>query len=187
MRFASTALSLFLLAAPFASGAPITFTANLTGLESGSPGTGFTTVIFDPIAHTLGVTVSFSGLISTTIAAHIHCCTTIPDVGTAAVATQVPLFTGFPTGVTSGNYNHTFDTLDPATYNPSFVTSHGGTVASAEAALSSAMLANETYLNIHTQVNPGGEISGFLHAPEPGTMAMGAIALAALWTRRRRR
>jgi len=187
MRFACTALSLFLLAAPFAAGAPITFTANLTGLESGSPGTGFTTVIFDPVAHTLNVAVTFSGLISTTTAAHIHCCTAVPDTGTAAVATQQPAFEGFPLGVTSGSYNGTFDTLNLATYNPAFVTGHGGTAASAEAALSSAMLANETYLNIHTMVNPGGEISGFLHAPEPGTMAMGAIALAALWTRRRRR
>ena len=69
---------------------------------NGSPGTGSASVFYDNVAHTLDVEVVFSGLVAPTTASHIHCCTTIPGVGTAGVATVTPSFTGFPLGVTAG-------------------------------------------------------------------------------------
>jgi uncharacterized protein (TIGR03382 family) len=74
-----------------------------------------------------------------------------------------------------------------SSYNPAFVTASGGTVALAEAALFAGMAANDTYLNIHTTVVPGGEIRGFLVAatPEPGTFVWAGAVVAALVLRRR--
>jgi hypothetical protein len=65
-----------------------------------------------------------------------------------------------------------------SSYNPSFVTANGGTPASAEAALFSAMAADEAYLNIHTNNFPGGEIRGFL-TPVPAPPAVVLVGLGA--------
>ena len=40
-------------------------------------------------------------------------------------------------------------------------------IAGAEAALLTGLAAGEAYLNIHTNVFPGGEIRGFLQVPGP--------------------
>ena len=128
-----------------------------------SSGTGTALVTWDTVTNMMTVNVVFSGLTSPDTAAHIHCCISAP--GTTGVATTVPTFTGFPGGVTSGTYAHTFDTLAPGSYNPAFVTAHGGTAASAAAALLAGMEAGQTYLNIHTVQFPGGEIRGFLVKP----------------------
>jgi hypothetical protein len=153
-----------------------------------SPGTGFAEVDFDIVAHFMRVRVTFSGLEGTTTASHIHSSTATPGAGNAIVATQVPSFVGFPLGVTSGTYDHTFDTSLASTYNPAFVTAHGGTAAGAEAALGASLEAATAYLNIHTTVFPGGEIRGFLHAvPEPGSiilLGIGALGLLACGARR---
>jgi hypothetical protein len=76
-----------------------------------------------------------------------------------------------------------------SSYNPAFVTANGGTTAGAEAALFSAMVAGESYLNIHTSQFPGGEIRGFLIAavPEPETYAMMLAGLGLLGFIARRR
>ena len=146
-----------------------------------SPGTGSAVVNFDTSAHTMNVNITFSGLVGMTTASHIHAATALPGTGTAGVATTVPTFTGFPFGVTSGTYTHLFDTLDPSTYNPAFITAHGGTVAGAEAALAASLAEGRAYLNIHTNTFPGGEIRGFLVVPEPSTLLLlgwGLIGLA---------
>ena len=148
-----------------------------------SPGTGTATVTWDTLTSMMTVDVTFSGLTGPNTAAHIHCCTPAP--GTAMVATVTPTFTGFPAGA-SGTYFHTFNMLDASSYNPAFITAHGGTVATAEADLFSALQNTQTYLNIHTSANPGGEIRGFLTpVPEPSTyLLFGTGVLALILVRR---
>ena len=167
------------------SWAGIMFAANLDGPSeappNASPGTGFALIDFDIIAHTMRVQASFTGLLGTTTAAHIHSATALPGVGTAGVATQTPSFSGFPLGVTSGSMNTTFDMSLASSYRAAFIAANGGTPASAELALYSSLLAGTAYFNIHTSVVPGGEIRGFLQAvPEPtsvASLAIGAVGL----------
>src|SRR6516162_6912408 len=157
---------------------PTTFTANLTpALEippTASTATGSATITLDPAANTLRVQVTFSGLTSNTVMAHIHCCLaslfTNANVG---VATTVLAFPGFPLGVTSGTYDHVLDLTSASSYNPAFVTLQGGTVANAEAALINGIQNGETYLNIHTVNFPSGEIRGLpVAAPAPAQLSL---------------
>ena len=190
-----------MLLAPATYATPITFVANLTGANevppTGSPGIGHATVVLDPVANTLQVNVTFSGLLAVTNAAHIHCCLPSPfatgvNVG---VATTVPAFPGFPLGVTAGTYSSPpLNLLDMGTYNPAFVTLEGGTIPLARNALVAGIEAGETYLNIHTAAPlgfPGGEIRGFLVAPEPGTLLLLSTGFAGLagiaWRRHHRK
>ena len=164
-----------LLVAGASSAAPVYFVGSLSGpAESppnASPGTGTTIVTYDPATQFLTINTSFSGLQGTTTAAHIHCCTANPNTLAAGVATQVPTFVGFPLGVTSGTYQNTFDLTQAASWNPAFITANGGTPASAEAALAAGMLANKSYLNLHTSMFPGGEIRAFLTPQTAPTLA----------------
>ncbi|MBD9359887.1 CHRD domain-containing protein [Methylomonas fluvii] len=127
-----------------------------------SPGLGSGTVTFDLDLVTMRVNFSFSGLQGNTAAAHIHCCTSVAGAATAGVASQTPSFVGFPLGVTSGSYDHTFDLSLASSYNATFITNNGGTVSSALNALLAGADAGKAYLNIHTNLFPGGEIRGFL-------------------------
>jgi hypothetical protein len=131
-----------------------------------SPGTGTATVVYDSNARTLQVIVEFSALLAGVTAAHIHCCTAIPFAGNVGVATPTPTFPGFPAGVTSGSYDQLFDLTHTSSFNSTFITNNGGTVESAEAALTAGLADGKAYFNIHTNAYPGGEIRGFL-APVP--------------------
>lgn len=171
---------------------PITYQADLNGAAASppnaSPGTGFASVVYDSLAHTLSVDVSFSGLLGNTTAAHIHCCTAAPLMGTAGVATQTPTFIGFPLGVTAGTYTGVFDLTLASSFNPAFVTANGGTAAGAEAALTDGLEAARAYFNIHTSAFGGGEIRGFLQpVPEPGTIALLGLGLAGIGAVRRKK
>ena len=180
-----------LLCAPLARPALLVYDAFLSGPSesppNASPGTGFAVVTFDTVADTMRVQASFSGLLGTTTASHIHAPTPAPFSGTAGVATTTPTFPGFPLGVTSGTYDMTFDLSLSTSWNPAFISANGGTTASATAAFEAAVAAGESYLNIHSTVVPGGEIRGFLVAvPEPATLSLTALALGVVWRRRRR-
>jgi hypothetical protein len=191
-------LALLLLASP-THAAPVEFFATLNGanetpVPTGSPGTGFADVTFDPVAHTLHVHITFSGLfpttstgaVSGTTASHIHCCGL--QTLTLIVATTTPTFPNFPMGVTSGTYDMSFDTSLSSTYNPAFVTMFPS-VSAAETALFNGMVAGASYLNIHTTAFPGGEIRGPLLTPEPGTLMLLGLGLSGLahrlWRKRR--
>ena len=123
--------------------------------------------------------MTFSGLSTGNAASHIHCCIA-PGLNTI-VATTTPTFTGFPSGATSGSYDHIFDLTSATSYNPAFITANGATVASAEATLLAGLAAGDAYLNIHTTSFPGGEIRGFLRAvPEPSAWAMMILGFAGI-------
>src|SRR5262249_31448331 len=185
---------------PAAHEIPITFELNLSGANEVPPvspaGTGTATVVLDPTAQTLQISISFSGLTSNTTAAHIHCCA---PLGTnAMVATLLPAFPDFPVeppagtgGVTAGTYPaHTLDLTMASSYNPAFITAHGG-LAQAEADFIAGILGDQSYLNIHTVNNGGGEIRAQLvPAPIVGAGLPGLVlasgALLAWWRRRQR-
>ena len=169
------ALAGALIAVAPAYGVTVVYTTSLSGPAenptNASPGTGAATITVNTTAHTLRVQATFSGLLGTTTASHIHCCNAAP--GVAGVATQTPTFALFPLGVTSGSFDQTLNTLDLASYNPAFVSLNGGTASSAESALFAGLDAGTSYLNIHTSVFSTGEIRGFITAvPEPETFAL---------------
>jgi hypothetical protein len=170
---------------------PVVLTTTLIGSNEVPPtpsaGLGTATVTVDAATHMLTVSITFSGLTGLTTAAHIHCCT--GPGANAMVATAVPTFPGFPLGVTSGTYLQTFDLTLASSYNPAFITAHGGSVAQAEADFIAALLGGQTYFNVHTNIFPGGEIRGQLQPiPEPASaLLLGSGLVSALGLLRRRR
>ena len=154
-----------------ASATVLHYRTTLTGPNesppNASPGIGDAEITIDDVANTMRVQCTFTGLLGTTTACHIHAPTAVAGTGTAGVATMTPAFTGFPLGVTSGTMDHTFDLTLTTTYNSPFVTANGGTAAGAEAALLSAIAAGKAYFNVHTTVVAGGEIRGFLQPFDP--------------------
>ncbi|MDZ4799519.1 MAG: CHRD domain-containing protein [Bryobacteraceae bacterium] len=116
---------------------------------NGSSGTGNGTVVIDDVAHAMALNVTFSGLTGNVTASHIHCCTVVVNAG---VATSTPTFSGFPSGVIFGSYSNTLDLTLASSYNASYVTANGGTVASAEAALLAGNCCRESVLE-HPQLS----------------------------------
>lgn len=176
------------LSAPLAQADLLVYSADLTPEITGATGSGTATVTIDTVLHSMLVNVVFSGLSGVTTAAHIHCCTAVPGTGTAGVATQTPTFSGFPGGVSAGTYLNTFDLTLPGSWNTTFVNNNGGTPALAEVVLLAGLEDERTYLNIHTNLFPGGEIRGFLvrNVAEPGSMTLLGLAVSGLMITRRR-
>jgi len=173
----------------------IVYTTTMTGANEAPPvvsdGVGLSIVTIDTASFTMRVQAVFTGLTGTVTVAHIHCCTAVPGAGNVGVATPTPSFPLFPTGVTTGFYDTTFNMLQTSSWNAAFITNNGGTTSSAFAALVAGMNAGSAYLNIHSTFAPGGEIRGFyapnLPIPEPGTYALMALGLAGVVVAARRR
>jgi CHRD domain-containing protein len=166
-----------MLATRSAGATTILFTGTLLGSSevppNASPATGTVSALLDDVADTLVVSETFSGLIGGGVTgAHIHCCA--PPGTNAPIVLNFIAF-GFPTGVTSGTYNHTFNLNTDLT---------GITTV----AFINGMESFLSYSNIHDATFPGGEIRAQL-TPEPGSMLLCATGLlaAARSLRRRRR
>jgi hypothetical protein len=192
--FASTlATSLLLCACALnAQGTIFSYRVSLDGPSevpvNASPGFGLGEVDYNSTLHTLFVGFYFSNLLGTTTASHIHAATASPFTGTAGVATTTPTFAGFPLGVNGGVYTNTLDLTLASSWNSAFVSANGGTFASAEAALATAMASGESYLNVHSSFAQGGEIRGFLIAvPEPSALAIFGLGASALASKTRAR
>jgi len=126
-----------------------------------------------------------------TTAAHIHCCLPSPFATgvNAGVATTTPTFANFPLGVLAGTYDNTLNLTLASSYNPAFVTLVGG-LANAETSLVNGLLGGLTYLNIHTNAFPGGEIRGFvvqIPEPEAYVLLLAGLAIIGISMRKRRR
>ena len=71
--------ALALVAMPAGHTAVISFHLDLSGTNeipaNASPGTGTADIELDTVLRTLSLDVTFAGLLATTTAAHIHCCT----------------------------------------------------------------------------------------------------------------
>ena len=189
-----------------AAAATIPFSAILSPANevppTASTGSGTAILDLDVAAHTLRVQIAFSGLVPTappgapvgTTAAHIHCCLPSPFATgvNAGVATTTPTFANFPLGVLAGTYDNTLNLTLASSYNPAFVTSPlvGGSVANAEATLINGLLSGLTYLNVHTNAFPGGEIRGFvvqIPEPEAYVLLLAGLAIIGISMRKRRR
>jgi hypothetical protein len=159
-------------------------------LPNNSPGASVATIVIDNVAMTMSLTIPFVDLLAPSTAAHLHCCTAQPLIGTAPPAIS---FVDFPLGVRDGLYERMFNLSDAGTYDPAFLSAHGGAVATARDFLLAGINANTSYLNIHSSLYPAGEIRGFLvqlaPVPEPSAWLMMGVGLAglSLYGRRRQR
>ena len=177
-------LLLSALLATSGSAATITYVAVMNGANENpsnpSLGTGTATLVIDTAADMASLSVTFGGLSSTTVAAHIHCCVAAPTNVGVAIGSS-----GFPTGVPQGSFNAKYDLLDQAVYDTGFLFSAGSAVG-ARNALLAGLASGQAYYNLHTSASPAGEIRGYFALPEPGA-ALLLLGVAGAWAVRAQR
>jgi hypothetical protein len=144
------------LSATPASAQTFTLTATLTGFGEASQTTngvntgafGDAVVVVDMTARTVTYTVRVFNLPSGITASHIH-------VG--AALTPGPVVVGFTVPTTASN-DFSFTGTVPDT---AFILSPDKGIRSSDD-MFQAILGGNSYVNVHSQVNPGGEIRGQL-------------------------
>ena len=191
----SVFLAALLGATGLAEAHTLVFQTTLSGanedIPNASSAIGTSTVTLDLDLVEMRVEIDFSGLTGPATAAFIHGSTILPFTGTAGPMTPALADSGFPLGVTSGTYSHTFDLTVASGYHPSFITASGGAVFQALIALEASFENGTAYLNLQSAAFPNGEIRGFYTeaapVPEPASFAMlGAGGCALAWRRRRK-
>jgi hypothetical protein len=133
-----------------------------------TPATGLAIVTLDEARTMFTINVTFSGLTGPLSMGHIH-------VGGPEVAGPVilPFDPFLPVGITSGSFT---GVMTAANLRPAAAQ---GINNFADAI--NAFLAGNTYVNLHSNTFPGGEIRGQLAAaPEPGSLALALLGGAGL-------
>ncbi|MGI9012745.1 MAG: CHRD domain-containing protein [Phycisphaerales bacterium] len=152
-----------LLIAGSASADDFLFQALLDGLQEVPPnesrGTGTVDLLYDDVTMMLSITSgSYMDLMGTVIGAHVH----IAPVGVNGPVIIPLTHTGGMAGTLSGS----------------------GVLTEAQ---ETALFADGLYINVHTDLFPGGEIRGQLFlVPAPGAFALLGVAGLTTTTRRRR-
>ncbi len=156
-----------------AQGQVVTLTASLSGLEevppNASPATGFATLQIDIISRAWTLDISWGTLIAPMTVAHIH---------RAPIGVNGPVIIGL-----DGSGSPAWPLFAPG--STSF--NSGGALPAPflwPASELQNLLDGNTYINIHSQFFPGGEIRGQL-VPVPGAGVL--LAMGGLLASRRRR
>jgi hypothetical protein len=187
-----------------ASASQLVYVGTMSGANEAapntSPATGTARLTIDDVLMTMRVEFTFSGLLGTDTAAHIHCCTAQPNLGSAGVATVTPTFTGMTLGdnlgVSSGSFDFLFDMTQASSWSAIFLgaSPRFGDTGLAFAALLSGIQSGQAYLDIHSTQYTGGEIRTFFtgppaptSVPEPRTLALMLASLVGIAVVRRRR
>jgi len=150
-----------------ASAAILTFEANLDGLQetppNASPAFGFAQFTLNDISGLVTITSgNYQDLLGPSTAVHIHGLSG-PGVASAVIIALTLDQPGATTGTFSG----------------------GGTLTAPQIA---GMEAGNTYVNVHSNVFPGGEIRGQLFlVPEPSSVILACTGIFGLFIVSRRR
>ena len=167
------------------------YEATLTWSEESIPNTtlaiGTSTVTLDLDLITLRLEIQFSGLSGQTTEAFLHGVTLFANTGFAGPMSPALSASGFPLGVGTGSYDHTFDLTDAAGYHPTFLPASAFPISDALTALANGFEEGKVYLSIKSTAFPSGEIRGFFaEVPETGSASFLAATGVALLARRSR-